>query len=346
VSGPGRLPARARAGGFSRTPIFGTPTERSLQLIWLRYPRKQIWTMQGLWDSPVLLTQLKNELTALIVVVVVAVGVAAGYFARTSTLPASIITTKTAYLTTTQTEVSDYTYTTLGSAAVESSGTACIPSSSYISTTTISEQSTTATEQLVYDGTICSFGDNIFEAPSAILIPANTLVWTNFRLKTNGTYNVGATIDFLSVSDLIRANITVAVYLNGHLNASSTTPVTQLASAAANPSSIPPANSSSNSIFALKGVTPTGGVGTQTGSAVNLSGATITVAIISDEPLWLSGWTPQDMSKGTGPQFGQSVGQLSGTYEWPDSGLSLPNTLPQPTTTLQFQLEIPGSYEL
>jgi hypothetical protein len=85
-------------------------------------------------------------------------------------------------------------------------------------------------------------------------------------------------------------------------------------------------------------------VGTQTGSPVDLTASTISIAFASDKPLWISGWTPEDMSKGSGSQFGQSSGQLSGTYEWPGSGLTLPNSLPQPTTTVAFELQISGSY--
>ena len=136
----------------------------------------------------------------------------------------------------------------------------------------------------------------------------------------------------------------MAIYLNGSLAANSTTPlpdqeiITQT-------SLIPPSNSSDNSIFALTGVTPTVGMGTQTGSEVSLNGATISIAMISDKPLWLAGWTQQDMSKGTGAQFGQSFGQLNGSCEWTDSELSqLPNSLPQPTTTLTFELQFTGDY--
>jgi hypothetical protein len=187
-----------------------------------------------------------------------------------------------------------------------------------------------------------SFGNNWFEPPSAILIPAYTLVWTNFQLQESGSYNVGGSISYFPFPDAVGANITVAIYLNGNFIVNSTTPVPD------NPhvtnSSLIPTSNSSNSIFALKGVTLSGGVGTQTPWTVSLNGATITIAMISDKPLWLSGWTQSDMTEGTGPQFGQSVGQLNGTYEWPDSGASIPNSLPQPTTTLSFELQFSGDY--
>ena len=107
---------------------------------------------------------------------------------------------------------------------------------------------------------------------------------------------------------------------------------------------MPPSNSSNNSIFALPGVILTSGISGQADSIVNLADTTITVAIISDKPLWLTGWPQADMSQGTGAQFGMSLGQLKGTYEWPDSESSLPNLLPQPTTTLTFELRITGNY--
>ncbi len=258
-----------------------------------------------------------------------------------SSKTATINSTFSANNTETESPVSNYTATT--ATVVTSETPPCTPSSAYISTSTLSEQSSITTVQVAYDGTTCNFGNSLFEPPSAILIPANTLVWTNFQLQVNNSYFVNAAIHFLPFPAVVGANITVAVYLNDILNSSSTTPVTQLPNAVTNSSLIPTSNSS-NSIFALTGVTPTGGVGMQTGSAVNLNGTTITIAILSDKPLWLSGWTPEDMSKGTGAQFGQSTGQLSGTYEWPDSGLSLPNSLPQPTTKLTFELQISGDY--
>ena len=252
-------------------------------------------------------------------------------------------TSSTTHSGTTETMVSNYTETS--SAVVKSSETpSCVPTSGYISTTTITEQSTTTTEQVGYEGTPCNFGDNSFEPPSAILIPANTLVWTNFRLNVTSSDIVGASITLFPFPESVGANIIVAIYLNGGLVANSTTPLPDQEIITQTPL-IPPSDSSYNSIFALTGVTPTVGMGTQTGSAVSLNGATIGIAMISDKPLWLAGWTQQDMAKGTGPQFGQSIGQLKGTYEGPDSELSqLPNSLPQPTTTLTFELQFTGDY--
>jgi len=129
----------------------------------------------------------------------------------------------------------------------------------------------------------CNFGNSLFEPPSAILISAGTLVWTDFQLQENGSYYVSASIHFLAFPDVIGANITVAVYLNGHLNGSTTTPVTQLGNEVTNSSMIPSSNSS-NSIFVLTGVTPTVGVGGQAGSVVNLNSTTITIVVVSDKP--------------------------------------------------------------
>ncbi len=276
------------------------------------------------------------------------------YYATTYTTPFIITNTTMSNNTKTETVVSNNTVTTstvpsseINSTSlvsvVESSQTPCIPTTGYMVTTTLSDQSTTTAVQMGFDGTTCDFGDAL-DAPSAILIPANTLTWTNFQLQKNGSYFVGASIGFLAVPEAIGANVTVAFYLNGHHNSSTISQVSQSPNEVTNFSLIPSSNSSSNSIFALKGFTPTLGVGGQTGWAVSLNGTTIAIAFVSDKPLWLLGWTPEDMSKGTGPQFGQSGGQLNGTYEWPDPELSLPNSLPQPTTTLTFELRISGDY--
>lgn len=272
-------------------------------------------------------------------ILVTAVVVAAAIFAAapfsttvTKTIPQITATTQTTTATVLETTTATQT-------------TACIPSSGYISTTTLAEESTTTTAQVVYDGTPCNFGDSYFEPPSAILIPVNTLTWTNFQLQANGSYYVGGSIHFLSFPSALGANITVAVYLNGNLSGSSTTPVSQMPNEVTN-SSLMPSSNSTNSIFALTGVTPTGGVGTQTGTTLNLAGSIISIAFMSDKPLWVSGWTPEDMSKGSGEQFGQSLGQLNGTYEWPGSGSTLPNSLPQLTSMLTFELQITGSYSV
>lgn len=215
-----------------------------------------------------------------------------------------------------------------------------------MSTTTLTGQSATTTEQVAYDGTMCNFGDSYFEPPSAILLPANTLTWTNFRLRVNGSYYVGASIDFLSLPSVSGANIKIAIYLNGKLSGSSTTPLSRAPNEVTNASLIPPSNSANNSIVALKSVTSTGGVGTQTSTVLNLADSNISIAFMSDKPLWLCGWTPADMSKGPSPQFGQTLGKLNDTYEWTASGSIslLPNSLPQPTTTVTFELQISGDY--
>jgi hypothetical protein len=259
-----------------------------------------------------------------------------------STMTPSNSTTSTTHSYTTETAVSNFTgmSSTVTKATSES---VCIPTPTRISTTTLTEQSTTRTEQVVYDGTVCSFGDNYFEPPSAILIPANTLVWTSFELQVNASYYVGASIHFLSLASALGANITVAVYQNADLGGSATTPVSQVPNEVTNSSLLPPSNSTANSIFVLTGLTPAGGVGVQSSSGLNMTG-TISIAFMSDKPLWISGWTAEDLSRGTGSQFGHSPGQLNSTYEWTDSGLTLPNTLPQPTTTLAFELQISGSY--
>ena len=193
------------------------------------------------------------------------------------------------------------------------------------------------------------FGSQYFEPPSAILIPSNTLIWTKFNLDGISDYpnaSVAGTISYYPFPSVIGANITVAVYANGNLIANSTTQVIDYNNdsriVVTKPSLIP-SSITPNSIFALAGITLQAGVGTESEPVVNISSAIITVALVCDKPLWLAGWTQSDMSKGTGSQFGQSTGQLPNTYEAPETGTSLPpNSLPQPTTTLSFELEIAG----
>ena len=188
-----------------------------------------------------------------------------------------------------------------------------------------------------------NFGSQYFEPPSGILIPANTLIWTNFQLNETTNAFVGASIVLFPFPDAAGVNVTVAVYVNGLLNVNSTTPLLNH-DYGINSSLIPSANSS-NSIFALTGLIPTVGMGTQTGSAVSLNnGTTITIAVSSDRSIWLAGWSQIDVSKGTGPQFGRSTGQLAGTYEASEPGTFLPpNLLPHATTTLTYELQISGA---
>ena len=198
----------------------------------------------------------------------------------------------------------------------------------------ISNQSVPAAPSVNY------FGNHNFEPPSAVLISANTLVWTKFQLDNNSNYYVASSFVLFPFSDLNGANVIVAVYLDGNLVANSTTTIPN--NNYRINSSLMPSSDASNSIFSLTGVTPTVGVGTQTTSAVSLSGTSLSFAIISDRPIWLAGWTQTDMSKGTGPQFGQSTGQLAGTYEVPETGTYLPRSLPSATITIPFELQISG----
>lgn len=216
----------------------------------------------------------------------------------------------------------------------------CTPYPGHDSTITVTQQNTTSTEQMVYDGVPCNFGGGS-QPPSAILIPANTLVWTNFQLHENGIYSIQAGFDFLVTPEAMTANLTIDVYLNGKLNgtrpyAESNYPFPRTES---NSSLLPPSNSSSNSIFSPAMGVPGVGISGQADSPVNLANTTITVAIVSDKPLWIIGWTPQDS------QYGLSAGQLYGTYEWPDSSEAVPNLLPQPSITLSFELCVSGNYQ-
>ena len=189
------------------------------------------------------------------------------------------------------------------------------------------------------------FGNQYFEAPSAILIPAKTLVWSTFRLDgyTNETNpSIHGSVIVFPFSGINGVNITAAIYVNGILNVNSTIPVPnrnyQIQSSL-------PTSTAPNSIFALTGVTPNVVIGAQTDSGVNLNGATISIAMFCDTSVWLAGWTQGDASKGTGPQFGQSIGQLGGTFETPESSANIPpNLLPNPATTLTFELQIAGDF--
>jgi len=209
------------------------------------------------------------------------------------------------------------------------------------------QNSTTLTQQQVGNQAVQTaasvqyFGDQHFEPPSGIMMQANTLTWANFRLNDSKNVFVSGSIYFFPFPSTIGANITVAIYLNGVLAASSTTPVP--AHDYGIQSSLIPTSTSANSVFALTGLIPTVGVGTQSSSALNTNGATVSIAITSDKPVWLAGWTQADMAGGTGPEFGQSMGQRAGTYETPQVGASLPNLLPQASTTLTFQFQVSGS---
>ena len=189
--------------------------------------------------------------------------------------------------------------------------------------------------------TVWLFRNQHFEPPSGILIPANTLTWANFRLNASTNVFVSGSILIFPFPGSVGANITVAIYLNGALVANSTTTLPKYDYGIA-PSAVP-TSTSPNSVFALSGLITTMGVDTQSSSALKINGATITVGIVSNRPIWLAGWAEADMSGGTGPQFGQSVGQLAGTYEAPLLTPALPNSLPHATTTLAFEFQVSGA---
>jgi hypothetical protein len=89
----------------------------------------------------------------------------------------------------------------------------------------ITPQGTITTTQQSQSPPVQHYGNQYFEPPSAILVPANTLIWTNFQL--NGTINeaVGGSILLFPFPDATGVNVTVAVYLNGTLKVDSTTPL-------------------------------------------------------------------------------------------------------------------------
>jgi hypothetical protein len=100
---------------------------------------------------------------------------------------------------------------------------------------------------------------------------------------------------------------------------------------------------SPNSIVSLNGVTATLSAGVIASSQTLNSSSTISFALVSNSPIWLAGWSKADMAAGTGPQYGQSIGQLSGTSEYSlASDASFPETLPTATTSISFQLQISG----
>ena len=220
--------------------------------------------------------------------------------------------------------------------------------SSTISNQDQNQNSTTLTQQQVGTQTVQEvtseqlFGNQHFEPPSGILIQPNTLVWTNFQLNDTTNAFVSASIFLFPFPNAVGANITVAIYLNGIFTGSSTTPV-QNSSYGIQSSSVP-TPTSANSVFALTGLVPTLGVGTQSSFALNINGAIITVAITSDKPIWLAGWTQADMSAGTGSASGRSVGQLAGTFEATQAGTSPPTLLPQASTTLTFEFQVSAGW--
>jgi hypothetical protein len=191
------------------------------------------------------------------------------------------------------------------------------------------------------------FGNSNFEPPSAILIPANTLVWTDFRLDgvTNfANAQVYGNFYLFPFPGAIGANVSVAIYVNGSLNDKSTLSVIAQGGIINSSSLVPPSDSANNSIFALTGVTPVVVVSDSSLSFLSLKGTVISIAFFSQSPIWLAGWTQSDMSGGSGAQFGQSTGQLAGTYEADVSGtLFPPGSLPNATAVLTFQLQISGN---
>lgn len=190
------------------------------------------------------------------------------------------------------------------------------------------------------DARVYNFGNHYFEPPSAILISADTLVWTTFQLDNNSNFHITSSFAVFPFSDLNGTFFNVAIYVSGNLIANSTTSMPDI-NYKIN-SSIMPSSNSPNSIFALTGLTPTVGATTETTSTISLKGLTISFAIVSDRPIWLAGWTQNDMSKGSGPQFGASAGQLAKTFESPVSEANLPNSLPPATTSLTFELQVLG----
>jgi hypothetical protein len=188
------------------------------------------------------------------------------------------------------------------------------------------------------------FGNTNFEPPSAILIPANTLVWCNFRLDGISNFTnpqVIVNFYFFPFPGTEGADVTVAIYVNGILNSTSTSPILAHGGAINSSSLIPPSNSANNSIFALTGTTQIVGV-TGSTSSVGLNDTIFSFAIFSQSSVWLPGWTQANMAAGSGLQYGESTGQLAGTHEAALPGISLPNSLPNATTTLTFELQISG----
>ncbi len=206
----------------------------------------------------------------------------------------------------------------------------------------IGNSSTSSQQEITSESAaqVYNFGNHYFEPPSAILISADTLVWTSFQLDNNSKFFLTSSFALFPFSNLNGTVFTVAVYVSGNLIANSTTMMPD--NNYKINSSLMPSSSSPNSIFALEGLTPTVGATAETTSAINLTAATLSFAIVSDRPIWLAGWTQNDMSKGSGPQFGASAGQLASTFEASVSKTNLPNSLPQPTTSLPFELQILG----
>jgi hypothetical protein len=188
------------------------------------------------------------------------------------------------------------------------------------------------------------FGDAFSQPPSAILIPANTLVWANFRLNGITNYTEGFVTGVFILYPFpgsIGASVNVEIYANGVLNENETSFVPDT-NYKMNASLIPSATSP-NSIFALTGMTPGVAVSVQSSTPLSFDGTVISIAFLCNRGIWLAGWTQDDKLEGSNLQYGDSVGQLAGTYEAVEpANLFPPNLIPQATTTLTFEIQVSG----
>lgn len=208
-----------------------------------------------------------------------------------------------------------------------------------ISTSYYSTSLSTTTE---YGHAIATFG-NGQTAPSAIFIPANTLVWVNMVYPQNTSYALSAAFTIYLFTDDSNVNMTTAVYgSNGALllNSSYTMPDF------CNPTCVkgigpdPNSNATSNQVISIANNTLSSDFPAQANKLTLSQGSVFSVAFVADHSIWVTGWTTADRSMGTGPAYGQSSFQLPNTYEASSTYTMVPASLPQPSVTLSFESSV------
>jgi hypothetical protein len=188
------------------------------------------------------------------------------------------------------------------------------------------------------------FGDTD-PTPSGILIPADTLVWTDFTYGASNSNSIAGIINFYPYADDGGVNVTVAIYgADGNLLGKSLTTFPSACQIDEDCNSL--GNTPSGTINQIMSMhdTFTTSCGVQLGNKNLPEGSTFSIALIADHALWLAGWSAADRANGTGPQNGQTPWQTPSTFDTPNI-TSMPTTLPQAASTSTFEVNFSGTAE-